>query len=334
MGTSLGLGSIRTPRVTSVKNSIVLAACAMGASLCLSAACQSPTPFSLRNLGSGAWAAIDNSATKPDLAGSNAGFVIGPEAVLVVDTFVSPAAAQQMLEAIREKTNLPVRYVVNTHYHLDHVSGNEVFAKSGATVMAHDNVRPWMRTENLKFFGEKITPKQRERVDNLYLPDMTYAQGATAYIGINRGEVLRFMPGHTGGDTIIYDAQANVVFCGDLFWNHALPNLIDASTEEWVETLNVLLHDYPSARFVPGHGEKVGDASDVRAFRDYLVFLRQVVSRAQADGVSGADVLKVVLPQVSESYGNWAFFDFAGPGIQQTDQELRHIKKLPQQPLK
>jgi glyoxylase-like metal-dependent hydrolase (beta-lactamase superfamily II) len=142
------------------------------------------------------------------------------------------------------------------------------------------------------------------------------------------------MPGHTGGDTIIYDAQANVVFCGDLFWNHTLPNLIDASTKEWVETLNVLLHDYPSAKFVPGHGEKVGDASDVRAFRDYLVFLRQAVSRAQADGASGAEVLKVVLPQVSESYGKWASFDFAGPGIQQTDEELRHLKKLPQQPLK
>jgi len=334
LSTSLGLGSIRTPLVTSMKNSIVPVAYAMCAAMCLSAACQSPTPFSLRDLGSGAWAAIDKSAAKPDLAGSNTGFVIGPEAVLVVDTFESSAAAQKMLEAIREKTTLPVRYVVNTHYHLDHVAGNEVFAKSGATVMAQDNVRSWMRTENLKFFGEKITPKQREWVDDLYLPDLTYTQGATAYIGINRGEVLRVMPGHTGGDTIIYDAQANVVFCGDLFWNHALPNLIDASTKEWVETLNLLLRDYPSAKFVPGHGDNVGDESDIRAFRDYLVFLRQAVSQAQTHGASSADVLKAVLPQVSERYGKWAFFDFAGPSIQQTDEELRHLKKLPQKPLK
>jgi cyclase len=320
---------------TYMKNYIVPIAYAMCASLCLSAACQSPTPFSLRDLGSGAWAAIDNAAAaKPDVAGSNAGFVIGPEAVLVVDTFESSAAAQKMLEAIREKTSLPVRYVVNTHYHLDHVAGNAVFAQSGAIVMAQDNVRLWIRTENLKFFGEKITPKQRAWVNSFYLPNVTYAQGATAYIGTDHGEVLRFMPGHTGGDTIIYDPQANVVFCGDLFWNHALPNLIDASTKEWVETLNVLLHDYPSAKFVPGHGATVGDASDVRAFRDYLVFLCQTISRSQAEGASGANVLKAVLPQVSERYGKWAFFDFAGPGIQQTDEELRHIKKLPQQPLK
>ncbi|GGA19847.1 MBL fold metallo-hydrolase [Dyella nitratireducens] len=317
-----------------MKNSIVLVAYAMCASVCLSAAGQSPAPFLLRDMGSGAWAAIDNSTVKPNLAGSNAGFVIGPQAVLVVDTFESPAAAQKMLGAIRAKTNLPVRYVVDTHYHLDHVAGNQVFAKSGAIIMAQENVRPWMRTENLKFFGEKITPKQRDWVKDFYLPDVTYAQGATAYIGIDRGEVLRFMAGHTGGDTIIYDAQANVVFCGDLFWNHALPNLIDASTKEWVESLNVLLHDYPSAKFVPGHGDEIGNASDVRAFRDYLVFLRQAVSRAQADGASGVDVLRVVLPQVSERYGKWAFFDFAGPDIQQTDEELRHLKKLPRQPLK
>jgi cyclase len=334
MSTSLGFVRF-VHHETYMKNYIVPIAYAMCASLCLSAACQSPMPFSLRDLGSGAWAAIDNAAAaKPDVAGSNAGFVIGPEAVLVVDTFESSAAAQKMLEAIREKTSLPVRYVVNTHYHLDHVAGNAVFAQSGAMVMAQDNVRLWIRTENLKFFGEKITPKQRAWVNSFYLPNVTYAQGATAYIGTDRGEVLRFMPGHTGGDTIIYDPQANVVFCGDLFWNHALPNLIDASTKEWVETLNVLLHDYPSAKFVPGHGATVGDASDVRAFRDYLVFLRQAVSRSQAEGASGANVLKAVLPQVSERYGKWAFFDFAGPGIQQMDEELRHIKKLPQQPLK
>ena len=316
-----------------MKNSIVPIAYVMCASLCLSGACQSPSPFLLRDLGSGAWAAIDNSVAKPDLAGSNAGFVIGPEEVLVVDTFESPTVAQKMLKAIREKTTLPVRYVVNTHYHLDHVAGNEVFAKAGAIVMAQDNVRFWIRTENLKFFGEKITPKQREWVENFYLPDLTYAEGATAYIGLNRGEVLRVMPGHTGGDTIIYDAQANVVFCGDLFWNHALPNLIDASTKEWVETLDLLLRDYPTARFVPGHGQNVGDASDVQGFRDYLVFLRQAVSDAQTDGASSADVLRVVFPQLSERYRKWAFFDFAGPDIQQTDEELRHLKKLPHQPL-
>jgi glyoxylase-like metal-dependent hydrolase (beta-lactamase superfamily II) len=200
--------------------------------------------------------------------------------------------------------------------------------------MAQDNVRVWERTENLKFFGPRITPEQRASVEALYLPDVTYAQGATAYIGANRGLALRVMPGHTGGDTIVYDAEANVVFCGDLFWNHTLPNLIDASTQPWIDTLDTLLRDYPSATFVPGHGDKVGNAADVRAFRDYLLFLRNAIARAQATGANSDAVLKAVLPQMRAKYSDWAYFDFAEPDIQRTDEELRGTKRLPPQPVR
>jgi cyclase len=309
-------------------------AAVMSALLCSSALCQTPAPFTLQELGHGAWTAIDNPAAKADRAGSNAGFVIGPESVLVVDTFENPAAAKKMLEAIREKTKLPVRFVVNTHYHLDHVAGNAIFAESGATVMAQENVRAWERTENLKFFGPKITPQQRASVEELYLPDVTYAQGATVYIGNQSAMTLRAMPGHTGSDTVVYDAEANIVFCGDLFWNHTLPNLIDASTKPWIDTLDALLREYPSATFVPGHGEKAGDAADVRAFRDYLLFLREAITKAQAGGASSDAVLKTVLPQLSARYSDWAFFDFAAPDIQRTDEELRGTKRLPPQPVR
>lgn len=314
---------------------IRLSALAAGLSvlLCTSAPCQTAAPFTLHDLGHGAWAAIDNPAAKADQSGSNAGFVIGPESVLVVDTFENPAAAKNMLASIREKTTLPVRYVVNTHYHLDHVAGNAIFAQAGATVFAQENVRAWERTENLKFFGAKITPQQRASVEVLYLPDVTYAQGATVYIGSNRGLTLQAMPGHTGGDTVVYDADANVVFCGDLFWNHTLPNLIDASTRQWIDTLDTLLRDHPSAKFVPGHGDKAGDAADVRAFRDYLLFLREAITKAQQGGATSDAVLKAVLPQLRAKYGDWAFFDFAEPDIQRTDEELRGTKRLPPQPM-
>ena len=299
------------------------------AALGTGAAAQTAAPFTLHPLEHGAWAAIDNPAAKADEAGSNAGFVIGSDGVLVVDTFENPAAARKMLEEIRAKTKVPMRFVVNTHYHLDHVGGNAIFAAAGAVVMAQENVRGWERTENLKFFGSKITPEQRASVEGLYLPDVTYAQEATLYLGGQRAVVLRVMPGHTGGDTVVYDAESNVVFCGDLFWNHTLPNLIDASTKPWIETLDTLLKDYPLAQFVPGHGDKVGDAGDVRAFRDYLVFLREAIAKAQAGGASGDAVLKAVLPQVKAKYGDWAFFQFAGPDIQRTDEELRGVKRLP-----
>jgi cyclase len=290
---------------------------------------QAAEPFLLQPLDHGAWAAIDNPAAKSAESGSNAGFVIGSDAVLVVDTFENPAAAQKLLAIIHAKTPLPVRFVVNTHYHIDHVAGNGVIAAAGATVLAHENVRKWVRTENFKFFGDKITAEQRSSVETLRLPDVTYTDGATVYLDSNRGVLLRVMPGHTGGDTVVYDREADVVFCGDLFWNHTLPNLIDASTKEWVDTLDMLVKDYPSAAFVPGHGDKIGKASDVRAFRDYLMFLRAAIAKAQAEGDGSDTVLEKVLPQVKLKYGDWAFPKFAAPDIQRTDEELRGVKRLP-----
>ena len=293
-------------------------------------AAQTAEPFLLKPLDHGAWVAIDNPAAKSQQSGSNAGFVIGSDSVLVVDTFENSPAAQKLLAAIRQKTTLPVRFVVNTHYHLDHVAGNGVFAAAGATILAQQSVRKWERTENLKFFGDKITAQQRSSVEALRLPDVTYSQGVTLYLGENRAVLLRAMPGHTGGDTVAYDAESGVVFCGDLFWNHTLPNLIDASTKQWIETLDTLVKDYPSAVFVPGHGDNPGKADDVRAFRDYLSFLRESIAQAQASGASSDAVVKVVLPQIKARYGDWAFLEFAVPDIQSTDEELRGVKRLPQ----
>jgi cyclase len=292
-------------------------------------AANTPSPFTVHEVGSGVWAAIDNSAAQKARAGANAGFVIGSDGVLVVDTFENPAAAQELLNQIRQKTNLPIRFVVNTHYHLDHVAGNNIFAAAGATVLAQDNVRTWERTENKKFFGAKITPDQAKMVESLGLPSITYKDGVELYLG-TRHVAVRSLPGHTGGDSAIYIPDANVVFCGDLFWNHTLPNLIDASTEPWLSTLDAMIQHHPAAIFIPGHGE-VGRVQDVRDFRGYLSDLRTDVTQAQAAGKSRDALTDAVLPEIQQKYGSWdAFAFFAKPDIHYTDLELRGQKRIPQ----
>src|SRR5215469_259730 len=180
-------------------------------------------------------------------AGGNSGFVVGDDGVLVIDSFQVPEAATALLAAIREKTSLPVRYVVNTHYHLDHMAGNGVYAQAGALVMAQDNVRSWERSENLKFFGDKITAEQKQMVQSLVLPSLTYKDGVTLHLGARTVEV-RVLPGHTGGDSAVIVPDADVVFTGDLFWDHTLPNLIDADTVQQIASDDAFLKDYPKAR--------------------------------------------------------------------------------------
>jgi cyclase len=282
--------------------------------------------FTLHEVGKGVWAAIAVSGSG---AGSNSGFIVGDDGVLVVDSFEDADAAKALLNVIHEKTSLPVRYVVDTHYHLDHVAGNGVYQAAGAVVMAQANVRAWERTENLKFFGDEITAAQRKMVQSYVLPGVLYQDGIDVYLG-NRKVVVRVLPGHTGGDSVVVVPDADVVFTGDLFWDHSLPNLIDANTLAQIHTNGVFLTDYPTATFVPGHGD-IGKASDVRAFRGYLVALRQAITTAEHKGESGTALHQDVLHQLQGTYGTWNYFDhFAPRNITETIAELAGKKPLPE----
>lgn len=288
-------------------------------------AADAPPLFTLHEVGKGVWAAVSPT---PSSAGSNAGFVIGDDSVLVIDTFEDPAAAQALLKAIRDKTALPVRYVVNTHYHLDHVAGNGVFDKAGAVILAQRNVRAWERTENLKFFGSKITPAQKAMVQSYVLPSVVYRDGIELHLG-KRMVIVRVMPGHTGGDSVVVVPDANVVFTGDMFWNHNVPNLIDADTAAQIASNAAFLNDYPAATFVPGHGE-VAHAADVRAFHDYLVTLRQSITTARSKGEHGDVLTQDVLAQLKPTYSDWDYFGYlAAKNIAQTVAELAGDKRRP-----
>jgi cyclase len=280
--------------------------------------------FTVKKIGDGVYAAVSPDRSK---GGSNAGFVVGSNGVLVIDTFQDVAPARDLLAEIRKVTNLPIRFVVNTHYHLDHTGGNAVFAEAGATILAQRNLRGWLRTENLKFFGANPKPEDKARVEALVLPDQGYTDAVDIYLG-SRLVQVRYMLGHTGGDSVVIVPDANVVFGGDLIWQKHLPNLIDATTRDWVKTLEKLLADHPSATFVSGHGD-VATPDDVRDFHDYLVALRDDIVKAQAAGKSGQDLVDTVSAQLKDKYGAWGFQGFLPRNIQQTAAELAGAKKIP-----
>jgi glyoxylase-like metal-dependent hydrolase (beta-lactamase superfamily II) len=281
--------------------------------------------FTIKHLGNNVYAAIDGPKGG---SGSNSGFVIGDDGVAVIDTFVNPEAAKQLLGEIQKLTKLPVKFVINTHYHLDHVAGNGVFAETGAVIIGHRNIRGWIHTENLKFFGKDIKPEQKAMIEGLVAPNLVYDSVIELYLG-SRRIVVRYYQGHTGGDSVVSLPDARVVFCGDLFWNKTLPNLIDGTTDKWAATDAKLAAEAPQAAFVPGHGD-VGNAADVEEFGGYLNDLRAMMTEPVKDGLMGDALVNSVMPGLKQKYGNWNFFDyFVKRNILDMAKELRGDKQIP-----
>ena len=307
--------------------------------------------FQLVKVAEGVYAAIAKSG---GLASGNAGFVIGDDGVLVFDTFFTPAAIEELVSEIESLTKLPIKYAVNSHYHLDHTGGNQVLVERGVPIVAHDNVMIWQTTKNKRFLpapedlqkrkadaakqlsqipeDQKDKRAQLERQIRRYdammsirltNPTKTFSSG-TLRLNLGKREViLATLPGHTGGDVFAYVPHANVVFTGDLGWSKTLPNLVDATVNDWIPTLDKMLAQYPTAKFVPGHGN-VAEAADIRTFRDYLDDLRSRVSKGIADGLT-IDQAKQQLT-LPDRYKAFAFQNFATPNVEDMYKELKGTK--------
>ncbi len=289
---------------------------------------QAPLPFVLKQVGPGVYAAIDGPEHK---SGSNAGFVIGDDGVLVVDAFFTPDAARALVGEIRRLTPKPIRYVVNTHYHADHTGGDQVLRDAGAIIIAHKNVRGWVRTNNINLFGDRITPELRARIEALPLPDLVTDKDLVIWLGA-RKVVVRTVLGHTGGDLVVHVPDANVLFAGDMLWRKVAPNLIDGSVSEWATTDAAFARMPDAARmaFVPGHGD-VADLKDVEEFRRYLLDLqRLVLEGVRRTRLTGDALARAVVPKLRAQYPDWTISDrSAAAEVRYVEQELAGTKRRP-----
>jgi glyoxylase-like metal-dependent hydrolase (beta-lactamase superfamily II) len=307
--------------------------------------------FTLVKVNEGVYAAVAKSG---GLASGNAGFVVGDEGVLLVDTFFTPEAIEDLIAVIGTETKQPIKYALNTHYHLDLTGGNQVLVARGVPIIAHEKVIEWQTVKNRRFLPapEELqkrrdaaakqlseTPveqadkraqfeRQIRRLDamlkiKLTNPTVTFAAG-TIHLHLGKREVVLFtLPGHTGGDVLAYVPDANVLLMGDMGWRRTLPNLVDATVVDWIASLDKLLEQYPNAKFVPGHGE-VATAAEIREFRDYLDDLRTRVKQAIADGLTIEQAKQQL--KLPEKYKDFAFQNFAGPNVEDMYKELKGTK--------
>ena len=308
--------------------------------------------FQIVKVADGVYAAIAKSG---GLASGNAGFVIGNDGVLIFDTFFTPAAIEELIAEIQSLTKLPIKFAVNSHYHLDHTGGNQVLAARGVPIIAHDNVMIWQTTKNKRFLpapeelakrkadaAKQLADTPAEQADKrsqlertirrldammtikLTNPTKTFKSGTMTLDLGKRKVILATLPGHTGGDVFAYVPDAKVVFTGDLGWSRTLPNLVDATVNDWIPTLDQILKQHPTAKFVPGHGNVAG-AADIKDFRDYLDDLRARVKQGIANGLT-VDQAKQQLT-LPEKYKSFAFQNFAVPNVDDMYKELKATKQ-------
>lgn len=215
-------------------------------------------------------------------AGGNIGVSIGEDAVLLVDDQYAPMAPK-IQAALAALTSKPVRFVLNTHWHMDHSGGNEAFGKADAVIVAHENVRKRMSAGQLiDFLKMDVKPAPKAA-----LPVLTFTRDMTFHLNGEELQVTHTPNAHTDGDAVIRFKKANVVHMGDLFFNKLYP-FIDSSSGGHIDGViaaadRVLAESNDATRYIPGHGPMAGKAELV-AYRDMLATLGARIHQLVKDG--------------------------------------------------
>jgi glyoxylase-like metal-dependent hydrolase (beta-lactamase superfamily II) len=224
---------------------------------------------------------------------SNAAFVVTPEGVLVVDALGSPALALELLGEIRRITPAPVRYVVVTHYHADHIYGLQAFKDAGATIIAQRDGLVYLNSDTaqlrLAASREELAPAVNDDTRlvaaNRWIDHPTMLQvGGIDFLLQPAG------PAHTPEDMVVWVPQLKLLFAGDLVFRGRIPFVGQADSGRWIAALDTLLA-FDARIIVPGHGPASADArADLELTRDYLAYLRRTMGEAarNLDSVAAA----------------------------------------------
>jgi len=216
-------------------------------------------------------------------AGGNMMVCAGPDGALLVDAQYGPLAAKIRAVADSLCGGRPLRFVLNTHYHGDHVSGDSAMAAAGATVVAHANVRRRMSVDRFnETFGTTM-----KAAPSAALPVLTFSDSLTFHLNGHEVRVFHLPPGHTDGDVVVWVPAADVLHTGDLLFNGTYP-VIDVSAggsiSGMIRSLDLLLPlAGPATKIVPGHGP-LADRAALLRFRGMLLAVRDRVAKLVKEG--------------------------------------------------
>ncbi len=286
--------------------------------------------FDIQKVSDGVYAAIPRPGIP---VGSNGAFVVSDDDVLVVDTHYRPSYARELLSEIKKVTPHAVRSVVNTHWHNDHVQGNEAYINAwprGVEFLSHANTREDIQAKaipNIKDSLESL-PKQiaewekraaaasgaeaerlRTQIEQqsaylaelrtieITLPTLTFDRSVVLHKRSREIQLLYFGRGHTRGDVVVYLPREKVVVMGDML-TAGIPFARDGYPSEWADTL-AQVAKLDIQRIVPGHG---GVKEGTKIFEDRVGFLRDLVAQVKKGAAEGKDAKAI---QAGLDVGRW-----------------------------
>jgi glyoxylase-like metal-dependent hydrolase (beta-lactamase superfamily II) len=236
-------------------------------------------------------------------AGGNIGVCVGEDGVFLIDDQYAPLT-DKIKAAISKLTDQPIQFLINTHWHGDHVGGNENIGQAGAVIVAHENVRKRMSTEQfMEAFNRSVPPAPKKA-----LPVITFSHDLKFYFNDEEIEVIHTAHAHTDGDAIIHFKNANVIHTGDLYFNGMYP-FIDLGSDGSVagvikatELIDSMIDN--KTKLITGHGS----LSDRRQFSSYSDMLRIVYERMDqlVDAKKSLEEILQIKPtkEFDETWGN------------------------------
>ena len=241
----------------------------------------------------------------PENAGAiaNRAFIIGETAVGVIDTGGSFAAGAALKSAIRARTNVPIRYVINTHMHPDHVLGNAAFAGDGVVFAGHAKLPRALAARAGQYLqaNRRLIGEEGFAGTEIVAPTLLVADETTIDLGNRVLRLTAHPTAHTDNDLTVYDAATGTLILGDLLFQGHLP-VIDGSLNGWLAVLDTLAAQ-PAARAVPGHGPASVPWPDAAAEeRSYLSALRGDLRMAIRAGWPMARALGDIKPEGVEHW--------------------------------
>lgn len=248
-------------------------------------------------------------------AGGNIGVSVGPDGILIVDDQFAPLA-DKIRAALKSLGEGKLRFILNTHWHGDHTGGNAQFGPE-ATIIAHDNVRKRLATEQqIPFFKSTVPASPKEA-----LPVITFDNSLSVNFNGEEIRAIHYPHGHTDGDSVIFFTSSNVVHLGDDFFAGRFP-FVDVDNGGNViglaKNIGEIIPKIPAgAKLIPGHGA-LSTIDDLKAYHRMLLATIDVVRKKAAAGKSLDQIKTEGLPAEWKSWGE---------GFIKTDQWIELIYK-------